>query len=162
MQVRLSGVNGESVTDGEGIRAVVYLQGCQHACPGCHNPDSHPLDGGYLADTDEVLVELMSNPLVTGLTISGGEPLLQPGAVLALTQGAKSSGRDVWLYTGYLLEDLLRERWAMDILRAVDVLIDGRFLLEQRDLAIPYRGSRNQRLLHRRDWINRLRETEQD
>ena len=160
MLVRLSGVNAESVTDGEGIRAVVYLQGCTHACPGCHNPASHPLDGGYLTDTDAVLAELLANPLVGGLTISGGEPLLQSEATLALAAGAKQRGRDVWVYTGFLLEDLLRQPVSRDILRVIDTLVDGPFLLEQRDLAVPYRGSRNQRILRPADWTALIAETE--
>ncbi len=160
MLVRLSGINAESVTDGEGIRAVVYLQGCVHACPGCHNPTSHPLDGGYLADTDAVLAELLANPLVGGLTISGGEPLLQPEATLALASGAKFRGKSVWVYTGFLLEELLQRPGARDILRVIDALVDGRFLIEQRDLAVPYRGSRNQRILRSADWAALIAETE--
>lgn len=160
MLVRLSGINAESVTDGEGIRAVVYLQGCTHACPGCHNPTSHPLDGGYLADTDAVLAELLANPLVGGLTISGGEPLLQPEATLALAIGAKLRRKSVWVYTGFLLEELLRRPEARDILRVIDTLVDGRFLLPERDLALPYRGSRNQRILHSADWAALIAATE--
>lgn len=160
MLVRLAGINAESVTDGEGIRAVVYLQGCAHACPGCHNPATHPLDGGYLADTESVLSQLLANPLVGGLTISGGEPLLQPEATLALARGAKARGRSIWLYTGFLLEELLQTQVSRDILRVIDVLIDGRFLIEQRDLGLPFRGSRNQRLLRADEWAALIAETE--
>ena len=160
MLVRLSGINVESVTDGEGIRAVVYLQGCMHACSGCQNPTSHPLDGGYLAETAAVLAELLSNPLVSGLTISGGEPLLQPEATLALARGAKMRGINVWVYTGFLLEELLQRPEARDILRVIDTLVDGRFLLTERDLALPYRGSRNQRILHSADWAALIAATE--
>lgn len=152
MLVRLAGVNAESVTDGEGLRAVVYLQGCTHGCPGCHNPDTHPLTGGYLTDTDDLLQELLSNPLVSGLTISGGEPLLQPEATFALAAGTKARGYNVWLYTGYCLHELQSQPWAGRILQVVDVLVEGRYQQEARDLDLPYRGSRNQRLLRPTDW----------
>ncbi|MGI6357646.1 MAG: 4Fe-4S single cluster domain-containing protein [Bacillota bacterium] len=152
MEVRLAGVNAESVTDGVGLRAVAYLQGCTHACPGCHNPASHSLTGGYLADTDDVLDTLLSNPLLSGLTISGGEPLLQAEATLALAAGAKARGYSVWLYTGYVLQELAAHPLSERILGVVDVLVDGPYLAEERDLALPYRGSRNQRLLRPADW----------
>lgn len=154
MQVRLAGANPESVTDGEGVRAVVYFQGCQHDCSGCHNPDTHPLQGGYLADTEVLLQQLMANPLVAGLTISGGEPFLQPEAALALASGAKALGKTVWLYTGFCLEELISQPVSREVLRVVDVLIDGRFVLTERDLTLAFRGSRNQRILHSHDWLN--------
>lgn len=156
MQVRLAGLKSESVTDGIGIRAVVYFQGCPHHCLGCHNPESHDFNGGYWANTDEILELLVKETLVDGITLSGGEPLAQPQAALALARGAKERGKSVWLYTGYVLEQVLQDNERSRVLPYIDVLVDGPFVQAQRDLSLPYRGSRNQRLLTPVDWQHRL------
>ncbi|NLW17550.1 MAG: anaerobic ribonucleoside-triphosphate reductase activating protein [Firmicutes bacterium] len=152
MQVRLAGIKQESVTDGEGLRAVVYFQGCPHHCPGCHNPESHDPRGGYVAETEEVLEVLCSNPLIDGITLSGGEPLLQPEAALALAQGARERGKSVWVYTGFTLKAILADPVKRAVLSYTDVLVDGPFILAERDLSLAFRGSRNQRLLTPTDW----------
>ncbi len=152
MQVRLAGIKQESVTDGAGLRAVVYFQGCPHHCPGCHNPESHDPQGGYWADTDEILDLLCSNPLIDGITLSGGEPLLQPQAALALARGARQRGKNVWVYSGFTLPAILRDPFKRAVLEYTDVLVDGEFILAERDLSLPYRGSRNQRLLTPAAW----------
>ncbi len=152
MQVRLAGIKPESVTDGVGVRAVIYFQGCPHDCLGCHNPESHDPSAGYAADTAEILPVVLGNPLVEGITLSGGEPFEQPLAALALARGAKERGKSVWVYTGYRLEEILQRPACRRVLRYIDVLVDGPFVLAERDLALPYRGSRNQRLLALADW----------
>ena len=149
MQIRLAGVEPESIVDGPGYRLAVFVQGCPHACPGCHNPKTHDADGGYLADTDEIIAQLGKNPLVRGVTLTGGEPMLQSGALLEVAKAAKSRGMNVWCYTGFTLEALLRENNPdrMALLESIDVLVDGPYIAAQRSLDLLYCGSRNQRLI---------------
>lgn len=149
MQIRLAGIEPESIVDGPGYRFAVFVQGCPHHCPGCHNPKTHAIDGGYLADTQEIIGQLGRNPLVRGVTLSGGEPMLQPGALLEIAVKAREKGLSVWCYTGYTLEQLMKEGRAdrMELLRHMDVLVDGPYLAHERSLDLLYRGSRNQRLI---------------
>lgn len=152
MQVRLAGIKQESVTDGVGLRSVLYFQGCPHNCPGCHNPESHDPTAGYLAEVEAMVELLCSNPLIDGITLSGGEPLLQPEAALALAKGAKRRGKTVWLYSGFTLHAILSDHNKRAVLMYTDVLVDGAFILAERDLGLPFRGSRNQRLLTPQAW----------
>ena len=149
MEIRLAGLEPESIVDGPGFRFAIFTQGCPHACPGCHNPQTHDFSGGHLADTDDVIAHLGKNPLVRGLTLSGGEPMMQPEPLYLIAKAAKEKGMNVWCYTGFTLEELLRENRAdrMRLLSAVDVLVDGPFILAQRTLEKRFRGSKNQRVI---------------
>ena len=149
MEIRLAGLEPESIVDGPGYRFTVFVQGCPHNCPGCHNPQTHDFSGGHLADTDDVIAHLGKNPLVRGLTLSGGEPMMQPEPLYLIAEAAKEKGMNVWCYTGFTLEELLRENRAdrMRLLSAVDVLVDGPFRSHERSLDLLYRGSKNQRLI---------------
>ena len=151
MQIRLAGIVKESVVDGPGIRMVVFVQGCPHHCPGCHNENTQDPFDGYLSTVQEVIDQLPSNPLVTGMTFSGGEPFMQAGALAVIGKAAKQRNLSVFTYTGFVFETLLEQsRNNPDIaalLAITDVLIDGPFLLEQRDISLAFRGSGNQRLL---------------
>ena len=149
MEIRIFGTAEDSIVDGPGIRFAVFTQGCPHHCPGCHNPESHPFDGGRLADTREIIAQMTENPLLDGLTLSGGDPMCQPEPCLELAQAAHHAGLNVWCYTGYTWEALLAENDTarMALLAAVDVLVDGPFILEQRSLELKFCGSRNQRLI---------------
>ena len=149
MEIRLAGLEPESIVDGPGYRFTVFVQGCPHNCPGCHNPQTHDFSGGHLADTDDVIAHLGKNPLVRGLTLSGGEPMMQPEPLYLIAKAAKEKGMNVWCYTGFTLDELLRENRAdrMRLLSAVDVLVDGPFRSHERSLDLLYRGSKNQRLI---------------
>ena len=149
MQIRIAGVVQDSIVDGPGNRFTLFTQGCPHHCPGCHNPDSHAFDGGRLTDTDTLIADMRRNPLLDGLTLSGGEPFCQAEACLLMANAAHQAGLNVWAYTGYTFEQLLEEAdpARMALLSAIDVLVDGPFLLAQKSLAIQWRGSGNQRLL---------------
>ncbi len=149
LEIRIAGLTADSIVDGPGLRLTVFTQGCIHACPGCHNPQSHALDGGSVMDTEAILAKLRGNPLQSGLTLSGGEPFLQPEACRALAEGAHRLSKNVWLYSGFTWEELWAEQDAacIALLAACDVLIDGRFELAQRTIELPFRGSRNQRML---------------
>ena len=149
--LRLSGVISESIVDGPGFRYVVFTQGCPHGCPGCHNPQTHDFNGGTLIDPLTLLPEIDENPLLAGVTFSGGEPFVQPEALLPLAREIKARGLHLLIFSGYTYEqltDLMTTREAIgELLKLCDTLIDGPFLLEQRDLTLQFRGSANQRIL---------------
>ena len=149
MRISLSGVTGDSIVDGPGLRLTIFTQGCLHHCPGCHNPQTHDPEGGSWADTEDILAAAAENPLLDGITLSGGDPFLQPVPCLALAEGAHKIGLNVWTYTGYTWEALLEENDAekLALLKETDVLVDGPFLLAERSVELRFCGSRNQRLI---------------
>jgi len=137
--------------DGPGIRYVIFVQGCPHHCEGCHNPQTHDFEGGYFVDGEELLRDICANPLLSGVTFSGGEPFCQAAALAALGEAIHEKGLNIITYTGFLYEDLLEKANADEGIRALlsvtDTLIDGPFILAERDLSLSYRGSRNQRII---------------
>ncbi len=147
MKIRVAGIVPESYVDGEGIRFAIFMQGCLRNCPGCHNPETHALDGGKNLDTAEIIAAIKKNPLLTGITLTGGEPLLQIEPALELAKTAKNLGLDVWLYTGYKFEEIPAA--AAELLKFVDVIVDGEYIEELRDLELEFRGSKNQRIIRR-------------
>lgn len=149
MDIRIAGTVDDSIVDGPGFRYTVFTQGCSHHCPGCHNPETHDFAGGRTVDTDAIVAQMRANPLLDGLTLSGGDPMEQPAPCAELARQAHALGLNVWCYTGYTLEQLLQEAAPdrMALLRETDVLVDGPFLLAQRSLELKYCGSRNQRLI---------------
>ena len=149
MNIRLAGIVPESIVDGPGYRLAVFVQGCPHACVGCHNPHTHDFAGGHLSDTDEIIAKLGKNPLVRGVTLTGGEPMMQAEALCEIASAARERGMNVWCYTGYTLEALWQENRAdrMRLLEYVDVLVDGPYIAHERSLDLLYCGSKNQRLI---------------
>lgn len=151
MKIRLAGEIEESIVDGPGIRYVVFTQGCPHHCNGCHNPETHDFNQGTLVDVDVLIEKMKKYPYMSGLTISGGEPFVQPSAVLELirTYQALYPKKNVLLFTGYTYEELcaLHQVEVDEILFRADYLIDGRFILSKRDISLVYRGSTNQRII---------------
>ena len=151
MDIRIAGVVPESIVDGEGIRYAIFMQGCTRRCEGCQNPATHPLDGGKILDTSELINAIKKNPLLSGITLTGGEPLLQIKPAIELAKSAKNLGLNVWCYTGYKFEEIPPA--AQELLNFVDVLVDGEFILALRDLELNFRGSSNQRIID----LNKLR-----
>lgn len=153
--LRISGCLSDSIVDGPGMRYVVFVQGCPHHCPGCHNPQTHDFSGGYLADTEEILRQIAADPLMGGVTFSGGEPFCQAGALCALGEQIKALGKDLTIYSGYTFEELLQKGKEnpdiMRLLQICDLLIDGRYIEAQRDLSLRFRGSSNQRIIQLRE-----------
>lgn len=151
IQLRLAGVIRESIVDGPGIRFVVFAQGCPHQCVGCHNPQSWPFDGGFTAQPEQIIGEMLKNPLVKGLTISGGEPFCQSAAMAQLAQAAQEKGFDVITYTGFTFEELLEQAKAgpavLELLSYTDILIDGPFVKELKSYDLQFKGSSNQRII---------------
>lgn len=148
--LRLAGTVNDSITDGPGIRYTVFTQGCPHHCPGCHNPQTWDLSGGIEVETDTLLSEIKKNPLLKGVTFSGGEPLIQAAALLPLAQAVKALGLELAIYTGYTFETLLQmaDPDVIKLLHLADVLIDGPFVMAERNLELNFRGSNNQRIVN--------------
>lgn len=136
----------DSVVDGEGLRTVIFFAGCPHFCKGCHNPKSWNIHNGTEMTIDEVLKEVASNPL-TNVTLSGGEPFYQANEVSELAKEIKKLGKNIWAYSGYTIEQLLENEDHRLLLSYCDVLVDGPFVLAERDLTLTFRGSRNQRII---------------
>ena len=149
-QLRIADLVNDSIVDGPGIRFTIFTQGCPHHCPGCHNPQTHDSQGGQWMDIDAIYQKIAANPLLDGLTLSGGAPFDQPAPLAALCARVHTLGLNIWAYTGYTWE-ALQARPADDpvhtLLTQLDVLVDGPFILAQRSLEIPFRGSANQRLI---------------
>ena len=155
LTLRISGVIDESVVDGPGMRYVLFVQGCPHRCPGCHNPQTHDFEGGTLITVDDALAKIRAtldnDPLIDGMTISGGEPMCQAAALVPIAKEAKSRNLDLMIYSGYTYEQL-RDMAKSDesigyLLDNADKLVDGPFLMAERDLTLEFRGSRNQRYI---------------
>ena len=147
MQIRIAGLVPESFVDGDGIRFAVFMQGCLRNCDGCQNPDTHALDGGKIFDTADIIAKFRTNKLLNGITLTGGEPLLQIDAANELATAAKNFGLNVWLYTGFTFEELWSDTYSTRLLANVDVVVDGAFVESLRDLDLQFRGSSNQRII---------------
>lgn len=147
MKLRIAGIINDSIVDGPGIRLTVFTQGCKHNCKGCHNVHTHSLDGGYEIDIEEIYNKVKENPLLEGITLSGGEPFLQTVPLIELTRSVKALGLNVIAYTGYVWEDIIKNPQLFSLAREVDYIIDGPFILEQKSLMLNFRGSKNQRII---------------
>ena len=146
--LNLSGIVSDSIVDGPGIRTTIFCQGCPHHCEGCHNPETWDFGCGTDMEEETLLEIVQSNPLCRGVTFSGGEPFAQAAGFARLARLLKERGYEVASYTGYTFEELLagsEEQKAL--LETIDILIDGPFLLAERSLEVPFRGSKNQRIL---------------
>lgn len=150
-ELRISGVVRESIVDGDGIRFVLFVQGCPHNCKGCHNPQTHPFDSGTIIKTDDVINEFKKNPLLSGITFSGGEPFCQTEPLIEIAKEVIKLGKNIYIYSGYTFEQLCEmsndDPKILELLGLADVLVDGPFIIEEKSLLLRFRGSRNQRLI---------------
>ncbi len=147
--LRVAGFADDSIVDGPGIRLTVFFQGCPHHCPGCQNPETWAMEGGVLFTPQEILQRVQRNPLVKGVTLSGGEPFAQAEENAVLARLLKEAGYEVAAYSGYTFEQLLAGTPAQrELLGQLDILIDGPYLEKERSLELLFRGSRNQRILN--------------
>lgn len=147
-ELRLAGIAGDSIVDGPGIRMTVFAQGCPHHCQGCHNPETWDGEGGSMWSIGDILHMIEKNPLVKGVTFSGGEPFCQAHGFAVLAEVLKERGYEVASYSGYTFEELLHgTKEQRELLGKIDVLIDGPYKEAQRSLSLVYRGSSNQRIL---------------
>lgn len=149
--IRTAGVVRESIVDGPGLRLAVFCQGCPHGCKGCHNPDTHDFKGGYDCEIYKIVDAVAADPLLDGVTFSGGEPFCQPEAFYDLAVSLKALRPDLSLmaYSGYTYEELvaMKSEAVNALLSTLDILVDGRFIAERKDLTLLFRGSSNQRII---------------
>jgi len=159
--VRLYGTADDSIVDGPGIRFTLFVQGCTHRCPGCHNPKAQPAQGGVDTSLETLQAHIENNPLISGVTFSGGEPFEQAEPLLELAQwirqlerlgkdGTPKAPLSIWIYSGYTYEQLLEgipNAQALELLKLCDVLVDGLFLQDQQNYELKWRGSANQRII---------------
>ena len=137
----------DTTVDGPGFRTTVYCAGCPNRCPGCHNPQSWDIANGYEVDVEDILKVILADPFAD-VTFSGGDPMFQPVGFTALAKGVKErSGKNIWCYTGFLFEDLLKNVQQRALLENIDVLVDGRFVEVLKDESLRFRGSSNQRVI---------------
>lgn len=152
MKVRLAGVIETSINNGEGIRKVIFAQGCKHHCKGCFNPNTHDFNGGYECDTEKIIKRINSDYMIDGVTFSGGDPFEQAEAFAHI---AKNINKDltIWCYTGYTLQQIIdnidRPGWK-ELITNIDVLVDGKFEEDKKDRNLKYKGSSNQNIIELR------------
>lgn len=154
--MRYVGITGPDINNGTGCRVTLWISGCSHRCKGCHNPELWHYDVGSLLPTHEndnfkAIIEKLDKPYIKGLTLSGGDPLCQNsdgldelGMFITLIKEHLPE-KDIWIYTGYRFEELSKQK--LEILKQCDVLVDGKYIEEERDITLPFRGSRNQRII---------------
>ena len=157
--IRLSGIAYESLVNGPGMRRVFFSQGCKHNCKGCFNPETHDFNGGELRNMDELIKDVIDNPMLKGITFSGGDPWEQADKFAYMAEAFKKNNLNVWSYTGYEFEYILEHKdentgWN-ELLNNIDVLVDGRFEIDKKNDKIKFRGSSNQRII---DVKNSLKE----
>lgn len=151
-KIRLaSPIQIDSIVDGEGIRSVIWAQGCSHNCKGCHNSETHDFKGGFLKNIDELKEEISNLTNQDGITFSGGDPIFQIDAFLEIAKYCKSINLNIWCYTGFTFEQLIimsyKNKKILEFLDNIDVLVDGKFILEEKSYDVVFRGSKNQRIL---------------
>ena len=146
-KVRVAGVVHDSITDGPGLRFVIFTQGCCHRCKGCHNPHTWDFDAGEEETSESLLAEIDRNPLIKGITLSGGEPFLQSKALIPFAKEVKARGFDIAAYSGFLFSDLCADEEKRELLELCDVLVDGKFDVSKQSLECKFKGSENQRVI---------------
>lgn len=147
--LNLAGTVGDSIVDGPGIRFTVFAQGCSFGCPGCQNPKTHAFGTGVDRSVEELVAEIGRNPLVRGVTFSGGDPFFQAEGFAALAEALEASGYELASYTGFTWEELASKGTAAQrkLLAHLDILVDGPFMIERRSPELRFRGSSNQRII---------------
>lgn len=148
--IRLADANllTDSIVDGEGLRSVIWTQGCSHNCKGCHNPETHDFNKGIEVPIEDVKSKMKDLTLQDGITLSGGDPFFQAEACTEIAKYAKELKLNVWAYTGFLFEDLIKNEKTRELLKYIDVLVDGKFMIDKKSLNLKFRGSSNQRIVN--------------
>ena len=150
-EIRIFGFADDSIVDGPGLRFAVFVQGCHHKCDGCHNPESHDINGGTVYNIEDLKKMIDANPLIDGVTLSGGEPFLQAKPLAEIADHAHSRGLNVMTYTGFTFEALIsgadEENGWRGLLEKTDLLVDGKFEIDKRSIELNFKGSSNQRII---------------
>lgn len=153
MKIRLAGIIENSINNGEGIRKVIFAQGCKHHCKGCFNPSTHDFNGGYECDTDKIIERINNDYMIDGVTFSGGDPFEQAEAFAEISKNINPE-LNIWCYTGYTLQEIIdkaneKPEW-VDLLTHIDVLVDGKFEEDKKDRNLKFKGSSNQNIIQLR------------
>ena len=153
--MHISGFINESLVDGVGVRATIFISGCRHSCKGCQNPETHNFKRGMKFDEElqqGIINKIKENPLIQGITLSGGDPMFSAKDLVEFVKLAKSEldGINIWCYTGFTYEEVRygKDLDMIDLLKLCDVLVDGKFIEEQKDITLSFRGSSNQRIIN--------------
>ena len=148
-KIRIAGTVGESIVDGPGFRYTLFVQGCPHGCPGCHNPQTHDFEGGQDIELDTLLKDMCRNPFIKGVTFSGGEPFCKAEPLYHLAVELKRKGKHLMANSGYTFEQLLElsDPFVKKLLGQLDLLVDGPFIMAEKNIELRFRGSANQRVL---------------
>ncbi len=151
IMLRIAGTANDSIVDGPGIRFTIFTQGCPHNCAGCHNPQTHRFDGGTLVAIDSILEQIFGNPLLDGVTFSGGEPFCQAEALYYMGLEIKKHGLNIITYTGFTFEYLIEhsdsKNFYKELLSVCDYIVDGRCEIDKKDYTLKFKGSSNQRII---------------
>ena len=152
--MNIAGVNYESINDGKGVRTVIYVSGCSHKCPNCHNPQTHDIDYGIELTNklkNKIIDNIKKRPFVSGITLSGGDPLHENNVldVFNLIKEIKENfpKKDIWLYTGYKFENIINNPLRQKVVQLCDVVVDGKYIEKLKDITLKWRGSSNQRVI---------------
>ncbi|MEG0229431.1 MAG: anaerobic ribonucleoside-triphosphate reductase activating protein [Oscillospiraceae bacterium] len=150
-KIKISGIVQQSIVDGPGLRFVVFTQGCPHKCDGCHNPQTHDFNGGNYIEISQLLEDFDSNPLLQGVTISGGEPFCRANELIPFAKEIKARNKNIYIFSGYYLKELLTlgqtNKDIITLLKLCDFLIDGPFIKKLYDPFLKFRGSSNQNII---------------
>ncbi|MBD7910943.1 MULTISPECIES: anaerobic ribonucleoside-triphosphate reductase activating protein [Clostridium] len=149
--IRLAGIAYESLVNGPGLRRVFFSQGCKHNCRGCFNPDTHDFSSGEERDMDELIQDVVENPMIKGVTFSGGDPFERAQEFAYMAKKFKEHGLNIWSYTGYtyeyILENIDKVPGWKELMGNLDVIVDGRFEEDKKEDGLRFRGSNNQRII---------------
>lgn len=152
MELRIAGTVNDSIVDGKGLRFTIFTQGCPHRCKGCHNPQTHDFNGGRIETTENLISQITANPLLDGVTFSGGEPFCQCKPLYHMGKILREKGYNIIAYTGYIFEYLIEyadnENFYLELLSVCDYIVDGRFEEDKKSYMLKFRGSSNQRIIN--------------
>ena len=146
-KIRLSGIAYESLVNGPGMRRVFFSQGCKHNCRGCFNKETHDFNAGEDKDMDELIEDTLKNPFIKGVTFSGGDPFERAKEFTYMAKKFKAAGLNIWSYTGYKFEEIIKNEERLELLRNIDVLVDGKFEEDKKEENLKFKGSINQRII---------------
>lgn len=151
-KIKIASVIDDSIVDGPGIRMTVFFQGCSHGCEGCFNKETWGFNGGHYCDVEDIYKAAMNNPLLDGITLSGGDPIYQVKGALELVKLFENTPLNIFVYTGFTFEELLEISKNNEDLQAflekIDYLVDGKFDITKKDISLRFRGSSNQRIIN--------------
>lgn len=160
MDLYISGIDYESINDGEGVRAVLYISGCKHNCKDCHNPITHNFKNGIKVNDElieEINNEIKKRYFLNGITLSGGDPMYSAEEVIKLLDKLYIPHNNIWIYSGFTIEEIINNNSMLKLLKRCNILVDGLYNYKLRDITLPYRGSSNQRIIDIQNYLDNFK-----